>query len=109
MLRRTPGFLEHVALLEQHHELVEEATDLFGVGAVDGDLVAPHVHDRAGVGGLDEAEQLVALAEQADHQVIAGNVDLDLRVGHGPPIVGPGAADPCPDSAVARVAPASGG
>ena len=38
-----------------------------------------------GVGerGLDEAQQLVALAEQAHHQVVAGDEDLDLGLGHG--------------------------
>ncbi len=45
------------------------------------DLVAPHVDGGVGEGGLDEAEQLVALAEQARHEVVAGNEDLDLGRG----------------------------
>ena len=32
---------------------------------------------------LDEAQQLVALAEELHHQVVAGHEDLDLGRGHG--------------------------
>ena len=76
--------VEAVALLEQHHHLLEQAADPLGVGGVagDGDLVAPDVdRDRERV--LDEAQELVALTEQADHEVVARNEDLDLSRGDG--------------------------
>ena len=71
--------VERVPGLEQRDELLEEATDAFGLDLVagDGDLVAAHV-DRDGERGLDQAEQLVALTEQADHEVVARYEDLDL-------------------------------
>ena len=70
--------LERVSLLQQHDQLVEEPPDLLGALAVDGDLVAPHVDRRVGERRLDQSQQLVALAEEAHHQMVAGNVDLDL-------------------------------
>src|SRR5438309_1236819 len=73
--------VERVALLEQQHQLLEQPADAVGVGAVDGDLVAPH--ERLGVEGrLDQPQQLVALTQQAHHVVLAGDEDLDLGGGH---------------------------
>ena len=68
-----------MARLEQRDHLLEEATDPFGFDlvAANGDLVPAHV-DRDGEGAFDEAQQLVALTEQPDHQVIARDEDLDL-------------------------------
>ena len=71
--------VEDVPGLEQRDHLLEEATDPVGLDFVapDGDLVAAHVdRDRERV--LHEAQQFVALAEQAHHEVIARYEDLDL-------------------------------
>ena len=56
--------------------------DLVGLVAGDGDLVAPDVDLDAGEGGLDDAQQLVTLAEQIGHEVVAGDGDLDLGGRH---------------------------
>ena len=69
--------LEHLTLLQDHHELLEQLTDLHGPLAGHRDLVAPHMHGGIGEGILDQAEELVVLAEQADHEVVAGDVDAD--------------------------------
>ena len=82
MVRVDARRLERVALLQQQHELLEQPADPLGVVARDGDLVAPDVDLDVAEGRLDKAQQLVALAEQADHQVVAGNADLDLRGCH---------------------------
>ena len=73
-----------MALLQEDHELLEEATDPVGLDglALDGDLVAPHVDLDAGESAFDEPQQLVALAEQARHQVIPGHADLHLGRAH---------------------------
>ena len=63
-------------------ELLEEPADLLGVGAGDRDLVAAHVDVGAGERPLDQAQQLVAVAEQARHQVVAGDDDVDVGVAH---------------------------
>ncbi len=70
--------VELVALFEQQDHLLEEPRDAVGIGWVagDGDLVAAH-EDVDGERALHEAEQLVALAEQADHEVVARDEDLD--------------------------------
>ena len=72
--------------------------DPLGVVALDGDLVAPHGDAHVAEGPLDQAQQLVALAEQAGHEMVAGNEDLDLGACHvrsGPdPTSGPGRAIP---------------
>jgi hypothetical protein len=75
-----------MSLLEQQHQLFEQPTDALGVGARarHRDLVAADV-DRHGKRGLDEAQQLVTLAEQLDHVVVARNEHLELggrRRGH---------------------------
>ncbi len=67
-----------MAALKEGDELVEQAADPLGVRAVDGDLVAAHVDRVAGELLLDHPEQLVALAEEAHHEVVAGDEDLDL-------------------------------
>ena len=82
MVRTDAGRLEALAPLEQQHQLLEQAADLLGLVAGDGDLVAPDVDLDAGERRLDEAQQLVALAEEADHEVVAGNGDLDLGGRH---------------------------
>ena len=57
--------VELVALFEEHDQLLEEAADAVGLVVVAGDrdLVAAH-EDLDGERGFDEAQQLVALAEQ---------------------------------------------
>ena len=104
MVRTHAGRLEALAPLEQQHQLLEQVPDLVGLVAGDGDLVAPHVDLDAGERGLDDAQQLVALAEEVGHEVVAGDGDLDLggrhegtrlgtspgraaRLGRGPPSV----------------------
>ncbi len=72
-----------MALLQQQHELLEEPADDLGLFALDRDLVAPHVDLGARERALDLAEQLVALAEQTHHQVVAGDVDVNLRARQG--------------------------
>ncbi len=63
MVRPDVGRIEPVALLEQRDELLEEMPDAFGLGPVDGDLVAADVDVRAVERLLDGTEQLVTLAE----------------------------------------------
>src|SRR5947209_5900078 len=73
--------VEHVALFEQQHQLVDQRADARRVRAFDGDLVAA---DK-GLGVercLDEPEKLVALPEEPHHEVVLG-LDLDLSLGHG--------------------------
>src|SRR4029077_9604652 len=73
--------VEHVALLEQEHELVDQGADASGVGTLDGDLVA--ADEWLGVERrLDEPEKLVALPEEPHHEVVLG-LNLDLSLGHG--------------------------
>ena len=71
--------VEGVAALDEQDELLEQPPDPLGVVGVtgDGDLVAADV-DRHREGGLDQAEQLVALAEQIHHEVVPGYEDLEL-------------------------------
>ncbi len=68
-----------MSTLDQQHQLLEQPADPFGVVGVtgDGDLVAADV-DRHGERGLDEAQQLVALAQQVHHEVVSGYEDLQL-------------------------------
>ena len=88
--------VEPVALLEQDDQLLEQRADPLGTVSVDGDLVAPDRDTNAVEGLLDQPQQLVALAEQAGHEVVAGNEDLDLGVCHvcsvPDPTSGPAAA-----------------
>ena len=86
------GRLEPLAPLEQQDQLLEEVADPVGLVAVDGDLVAPHVDLDALERGLDHTQQLVALAEEIDHEMVAGYGDLDLRGRHERPSLGPLAA-----------------
>src|SRR5713101_5004206 len=91
--------VEHVPRFEQRHHLLEQVSDALGFDniAADGDLVAPYV-DRDGERILDETQELIALAEQADHQVVARYEELDLgrrRRSH----VGPSVAGLCPPDA----------
>ena len=90
--------VEALARLEQDDQLLEQGTDPFGPVALDGDLVPPdgdpHIVERP----FDQPQQLVTLAEQAGHEVVAGNEDFDLGACHvrsGPdPTSGPGGAIP---------------
>ena len=68
-----------MARLEQRDHLLEEPPDPVGLDlvAADRDLVAAHV-DRDRERGLDHAQQFVALTEQAHHEVVARDEDLDL-------------------------------
>src|SRR5579875_421767 len=75
--------VEALALLEEHDQLVEQASHPVGLVALDGDLVAPHHDAGTPEGFLDQPQQLVTLAQQPDHQVVAGNEDLDLGRRHG--------------------------
>ena len=74
--------VQAVTGLEQDDELVEEGGDPLGRGgplgaaSVDGDLVAPHGDPHVGERSLDLAQQLIALAEETGHEVVAGNEDL---------------------------------
>ena len=79
MLRPTPSRSRTWPGFEQRDHLLEEAADALRLGlvAADGDLVAAHV-DRDGERVLDDAQQLVALTEQAHHEVVARYEDLDL-------------------------------
>ena len=73
---------ELVTALEQPDELLEQQPDALGLplGAGDRDLVP--ANDDLGVErGLDELQQLVALAEEGDHALVSGNQDLDVRGG----------------------------
>ena len=72
-----------MALLQQEHELVEEPSHTLGIRALDVDLVAPDPDLGPAERVLDEAKQLVALAEKPDHEVVAGDEDLDRGRGHG--------------------------
>ncbi len=83
MVRSDVAGVEALALLEQHHELVEEPADPLGVLAVDGDLVAAHDDVRPVERLFDQPQQLVSLTEQAHHEVVPGDEDLDLGRRHG--------------------------
>ena len=67
-----------VALFEEQHQLLEEAPDCSASAApADCDLVAPDV-DRYRERGPTIRSSSMALAEQAHHQVVAGDEDLQL-------------------------------
>ena len=58
------------------------------------DLVAPGHDADAGEGLLDQAQQFVSFAEQAHHEVVAGNEDLDRGGAHpGGQAMAPAAED----------------
>ena len=67
---------------EQGDELFEQAAHSFGFGTLDGDLVAADVDPRAAERLFDGAQQLVTLAQQAHHEVVPGDEDLDLGGRH---------------------------
>ena len=73
MVRTTLAVSSGGAALEQLHQLAERALDVDGVAAVDDDFVAAHDDGRAGKRRLDGAQDLVVLADERGHQVIAGN------------------------------------
>ena len=96
MLRPTPSRSRLWPCSSSITSLLEQAADALGFGGVagDGDLVAPHV-DLDGEGVLDQSQELVALPEQAHHEVVARNENLDLsrgRRGHVGAMVAPASA-----------------
>ena len=74
--------VEALARLEQDDQLLEEGGHPLGAVPLDGDLVAPHGDADVVEGLLHQAQQLVPLAQQAGHEVVAGNEDLDLGACH---------------------------
>ena len=81
MVRATLAGVEPLARLEDQHQLVEEAGHPLGLGTLDRDEVALDGDAGLGEGGLDDPQQLVALAEQAGHQVVVGDQGLGPRRG----------------------------
>ncbi len=79
MLRPTPARSSTWPGLEQCDQLFEQSTNPVGFALLtaDGDLVATYV-DGDGEHVLDQAQQFVALTEQAHHEVVARYEDLDL-------------------------------
>jgi len=67
-----------VTELEQDDELLEQSPDAVGLDLVTGDrdLVAADV-DRNRERVLDHAQQLIALAEQANHEMVARDKKFD--------------------------------
>ena len=74
--------VERLAPLEQHHELLEQAPDLLGLLALHCDLGAAHEDVGLGKRPFDQAEVLVPVPEQAGHEVVPGNADVDLGDTH---------------------------
>ncbi len=71
-----------MSLLEQQDQFVEEPADPLGILAFYGDLV-PSDHDEGALERvLDQPQQLVALAQQAHHEMVAGHSDLYLGRRH---------------------------
>jgi hypothetical protein len=98
MLRPTPSRSSSCPRLEERDHLLEQAADAvgFGIVAPNRDLVPAHVNGH-GERVLDEPQQLVALAEQPDHQMVAGNEDLTWvgdGVGTSPASVVPNSGSP---------------
>ena len=65
-----------LALLEQEHELLEQAGHLGRGAALDGDLVAAHVDVGVREGGLDGTKVSSSVTEQPGHQVVPGTITL---------------------------------
>jgi len=61
---------------------LSEAPDAVGVDSRDGDLVAPDQNLGVAERRLDEAEQLVPVAEEAHHETVVGDENLDLGRRH---------------------------
>ncbi len=74
--------VDAVSRFELRDQLVENPPDAVRVRAVDRDLVAAHVDRRVVELALDQEEELIAFAEKADHELIPGDVDFELRRGH---------------------------
>src|SRR4029450_1963082 len=76
------SWCERVSLLHQRDQFLEHPPDALGflVRAGDRDLVA--ADDDLGVErGFDQLEQLVSLAEEGNHGLVAWDEDLDLGGG----------------------------
>ncbi len=71
-----------MTLFEQRNELFEQAAHSLGFGTFDSDLVAADVDPRAVERLFDGTQQLVTLAQQAHHEVVPGDEDLDLGGRH---------------------------
>ena len=65
-----------MTLLHEDDELFEDLAHELGVGAVDGDLVAPYVDVGFVERALDLAQQLVARPEERGHEVVARDTYL---------------------------------
>jgi hypothetical protein len=72
--------------LEKEHQLVEEATNSRRVIPLDRDLISTDMDRGLAKGGLDEAEQLIVLAKETNHEVVVRNGDLDLSGRHNVPV-----------------------
>ena len=92
--------IEALAGLEEDDQLLEEGGHPFCTVPIDGDLVPPDGDTGAVECPFDQPQQLVALAEEAGHEMVAGNENLDLGACHvrsgSDPTSGSGAADPIP-------------
>jgi hypothetical protein len=77
--RSTAG--QHLALIEQCEQLLEQLRDAFGFGDIAGqdDLVSPD-QDLRGESRLDDLQELIPRPHQAHHVVMAGDEDLYLRL-----------------------------
>ena len=73
MVRWTCDGVETLARFEQDDQLLEQGAHPFGTVALDGDLVAPDGDADIVERALDQPQQLVTLAQQAGHEVVAGN------------------------------------
>jgi hypothetical protein len=74
--------VESLARLEKEDELLEQRGHLLGAIPLDGDLVAPHADADIVEGLLHQTQQLVPLAQEAGHEMVAGDEDLDLSACH---------------------------
>ena len=65
-----------MTLLDEHDKLFEDLAHELGIGAVDCDLVTPHVDVGIAEGALDLAQQLIARTEERGHEVVARDAYL---------------------------------
>ena len=90
--------VEALTRLEQDDQLLEQGAHPFGTVTLDGDLVAPDRDADIVERALDQPQQLVTLAQQAGHEVVAGNEEFDLGACHvssvGDPSSAAGKGDP---------------
>ena len=77
--------MDLVALFKQQHEFFEDATGSVGTLTLDGDLVATNVDHRSRVLVAYQVQEFIVLAEQRDHEVVAGNPDDGGAARHSTP------------------------